>query len=158
ILRTVVPAAPDAWITALRDFGTMSFGDVAAAAIRFARDGFAVFEYLAGQIKLYQSNYAQWPSNAAIFLPDGRPPGVGERLVQTDLAALLQYMIDEERVGARKGRQAGLEAARAAFYCGDIAQRIVDFHEKNGGYLSRADLAEFHSRYEPAIHTRWRDF
>ena len=32
VLRTVVPAAPDAWITALRDFGTMSFGDVAAAA------------------------------------------------------------------------------------------------------------------------------
>ena len=26
VLRTVVPAAPDAWITALRDYGTMSFG------------------------------------------------------------------------------------------------------------------------------------
>ena len=36
ILRTVVPAAPDAWITALSRFGTMSFGDVAEAAIRFA--------------------------------------------------------------------------------------------------------------------------
>src|SRR3954449_11697223 len=34
ILRTVVPAAPDAWITALRRFGTMSFGEVAEAAIR----------------------------------------------------------------------------------------------------------------------------
>src|SRR5216684_8622182 len=33
ILRTVVPAAPDAWITALCDYGTMSFGDVAGAAI-----------------------------------------------------------------------------------------------------------------------------
>ena len=32
ILRTVVPAAPDAWITALSDYGTMSFGDVARAA------------------------------------------------------------------------------------------------------------------------------
>src|SRR5690348_17798310 len=28
VLRTVVPAAPDAWITALRRYGTMSFGDV----------------------------------------------------------------------------------------------------------------------------------
>ena len=36
ILRTVVPAAPDAWITALERYGTMSFGDVARAAIRFA--------------------------------------------------------------------------------------------------------------------------
>src|ERR1041384_79494 len=31
---TVVPAAPDAWITALRRYGTMSFGEVAAAAVR----------------------------------------------------------------------------------------------------------------------------
>ena len=28
LLRTVVPAAPDAWITALKQFGTMSFGEV----------------------------------------------------------------------------------------------------------------------------------
>src|ERR1700693_5511404 len=34
VLRTVVPAAPDAWITALRRYGTMSFGDVGAAAAR----------------------------------------------------------------------------------------------------------------------------
>ena len=33
VLRTVVPAAPDAWITALKRYGTMSFGEVAGAAI-----------------------------------------------------------------------------------------------------------------------------
>ena len=32
--RTVVPAAPDAWITALERYGTMRFGDVAAADVR----------------------------------------------------------------------------------------------------------------------------
>src|SRR5215813_12970276 len=158
VLRTVVPAAPDAWITALRDFGTMSFGDVAAAAIRFAREGFAVFEYLANQIKLYEADYRKWPTNAAIFLPNGRPPVVGERFVQSDLAGTLQYMADEERAHSRLGRHAGLEAARAAFYCGDIAERIVAFHKENGGYLTREDLAQFHSRYEPPVHTRWRDF
>src|SRR5580700_9067089 len=36
VLRTVIPAAPDAWITALRRHGTMRFADVAAPAIRFA--------------------------------------------------------------------------------------------------------------------------
>src|ERR1043166_4451715 len=43
ILRTMVPAAPDAWITALERYGTMSFGAVAAPAIRFAREGFPVY-------------------------------------------------------------------------------------------------------------------
>src|ERR1700753_3303821 len=42
VRRTVVPAAPDAWITALRRHGTMRFADVAEFAIRFARDGFVV--------------------------------------------------------------------------------------------------------------------
>ena len=39
LLRTVVPAAPDAWILALERYGTIGFGDVAAAAIRYAREG-----------------------------------------------------------------------------------------------------------------------
>ena len=158
ILRTVVPAAPDAWITALADYGTMSFGDVAQAAIRYAKEGFAVFEYLAGQIKLYEEGYRAWPSNAAIFLPGGQIPKVGDRFIQTDLAATLQYMVDEERAAAKRGRVAGLQAARAAFYAGDIAARIADFHKQNGGYLTREDLAGFHSRYEDPVRIRWRDF
>ena len=42
IERTVIPAAPDAWITALERFGTMSFSEVAAASIRIAAKGFPV--------------------------------------------------------------------------------------------------------------------
>ena len=125
ILRTVVPAAPDAWITALSDYGTMSFGDVASAAIRYAREGFAVFEYMATMIKEYESGYRSWPSNAAIFLPGGQVPKVGDRFLQTDLAGTLQYMVDQERAAAQRGRLAGLQAARAAFYAGDIAETIV---------------------------------
>ncbi len=159
ILRTVVPAAPDAWITALTDYGTMSFGDVAGAAVRYAREGFAVFEYMATMIKQYEDGYRSWPSNAAIFLPGGKLPQVGDRFVQSDLAGTLQYMIDQERAAATKhGRLAGLAAARAAFYCGDIAETIVRYHEQNGGYLARDDLANFHSRYEEPVQVRWRDF
>jgi gamma-glutamyltranspeptidase/glutathione hydrolase len=155
---TVVPSAPDAWITALRDHGTMRFGDVAAAAIRIARDGFAVYDYLAAQIAENASSYARWPQNAAIFLPGGRPPRAGERFVQRDLAGMLEHMADEERSAGAKGREAGLEAAHAAFYVGDIARRIADYHAANGGYLSRADLAAYRSRYEPVVRVRWRDF
>ena len=158
ILHTVVPAAPDAWITALRDYGTMGFADVAAEATRYARDGFAVYEHLADNIAEDADDYRRWPSSAAIFLPGGAPPQPGDRFVQSDLAATLQYMADEERAGARRGRVAGLEAARAAFYCGEIAERIVSYHEQHGGYLSRTDLAAFRSRYEPPIRVRWRDF
>ena len=39
VLRTVVPAAPDAWITALRRHGTMRFADVAAPRYPLRRRG-----------------------------------------------------------------------------------------------------------------------
>ncbi|HXO08980.1 MAG TPA: gamma-glutamyltransferase [Solirubrobacteraceae bacterium] len=158
ILHTVVPAAPDAWITALRDYGTMGFADVAAEAIRFARDGFAVYEHFAEDVAEHEDDYRRWPSSAEIFLPGGELPSLGDRFVQSDLADTLQYMADEERAVARQGRVAGLEAARAAFYCGDIAERIVGYHEQHGGYLTRADLSQFRSPYEPPIRVRWRDF
>src|SRR5262249_40515888 len=92
ILRSVVPAAPDAWTLALERWGTMRFGDVAQAAIRFARDGFSVHPLLSEIITTYQAGYAEWPSSAAVYLPNGRPPKVGERFVQSDLARSLQYM------------------------------------------------------------------
>jgi gamma-glutamyltranspeptidase/glutathione hydrolase len=158
VLRTVVPAAPDAWITALRDYGTMTFGDVAAAAIEFARDGFSVFQFLASAFEHNAEHFRHWPASAALFLPNDRPPRLGERFVQTDLAATIQFMIDEEQAAAHLGRDAGLEAARAAFYVGDIAERIVAHIKREGGYLSRDDLANFRSEIGPAIQGRWRDF
>ena len=39
--------------------------------------------------------------------PGGAPPQPGDRFVQSDLAATLQYMADEERAGARRGRVGG---------------------------------------------------
>ena len=158
VLRTVVPAAPDAWITALRDFGTMSFGEVAADAIRFASEGFAVYQHFADEVRNHAEDYRRWDANAEIFLPGGAPPQVGQLFVQSDLADTLQYMVDEEHGAAKEGRIPGLEAARAAFYCGDIAERIVSYHEANGGYLARSDLSSYRSRYEPPVRIRWRDF
>ncbi|MET0829475.1 MAG: gamma-glutamyltransferase [Microbacterium sp.] len=160
LLRTVTPAAPDAWITAVRDFGTMSFAEIASPALRLARDGFAVHPLLADGIEKRQSGYRKWAANEAIYLPSGRPPKVGERFLQTDLAHTIQLMIDAEAAALDGGddRMAGLEAARAVFYRGEIAEKIVAYHEENGGYLRADDLADFRSRYEDVIATRWRDF
>ncbi len=155
LLRTVVPAAPDAWITALRDHGTLSFGQVAAAAIRLAGDGFAVFGLLAAGIERSAALYARWPGNAEIFLPGGRPPRAGERFVQRDLAATIALMADAE-AAAGGDRERGLRAARDAFYEGPIAERIIAYHARHGGFLSREDLAGFHCRIESPIVTRWR--
>src|SRR5438067_9091829 len=102
VLRTVVPAAPDAWITALRRYGTMSFGEVAAAATRLARDGFPMYPLMAASLEKHAERHALWPSTAAVLLPNGRAPEAGEVFRQTDLAASLQYMADEEKAAAAR--------------------------------------------------------
>lgn len=157
VRRTVVPAAPDAWITALERHGTMGFGDVAQYAIRYASEGFAVFPLLAETVALHLEDYRKYPSNAAIYLPGGEPPRVGARFVQSDLGRTLSYMVEEERRAAAKGgRMAGLAAAHAAFYRGDIAREIVNFIQAEGGFLSMDDMAGFRSRLEPAVARPWR--
>ncbi|HUF85861.1 MAG TPA: gamma-glutamyltransferase family protein [Thermohalobaculum sp.] len=154
LLRTVVPAAPHAWLTALARYGTMSLSEVAAPAIRLATEGFAMFPLLADNLRDWQADYARWPSSAAIYLPGGRPPEVGELFVQADLGRSLQYMVDEEAV-AGGSREDGIGAARDAFYKGDIARAIARFHAENGGLLSEADLAGYACREEPTCRIRF---
>ncbi len=155
ILRTVVPAAPDAWISALRRYGTMGFADVASAAVRYAREGFSVYPLMHGYLVSHADGYRRWSSNRDIYLPGGEPPGLGERFVQTDLGNAIQHMIDEESTAAaRAGREAGLVAARDAFYRGDLARAMVRFHEESGGWLTMEDLAEYESAVEEPVVAR----
>ena len=158
ILSTVIPAAPDAWITALERHGTMSFAEVAAAAIRFARDGFPVNALLNQMITDRAEGYGRWPANAEIYLPGGQPPRLGELFRQEDLGRTIQHMADEEGAAAAKGgREAGLEAARHAFYKGDIAAAMVTYHAQNGGWMTADDLAQFRVEVLPPLKTTFGD-
>jgi gamma-glutamyltranspeptidase/glutathione hydrolase len=151
ILRTVVPAAPAAWITALKDFGTLTFAEVSAGAIRFAREGFPVYPVFAEFIADNETNYRRTAETARIYLPGGRRPSVGETFVQSDLAATLQYMVDEE-AAAGGSRIDGLNAAYRAFYEGDIARTICAYHKVHGGLLTLEDMVDYHVRYEEPLH------
>ena len=152
VRRMVVPAAPDAWITALSRHGTMAFPDIAAAAIRFASEGFSTYDLLRESIAAHEAEYRRWPQNAAVFLPGGKAPELGSLFVQADLGRSLQYMADQAR--AAGGR--GLQAAHDAFYRGDLAREITRFVAAEGGFLAMEDLATFRSRLEPVVARRWR--
>ena len=158
LLHTVVPAAPANWIEALARYGTMPFGDVAAAAIRFARDGFPTYPFFTEIIDAKQDEIRAWPTTAAIFLPGGQPPRVGSNFVQADLGRSLQYMVDQERAHTARGRLAGLRAAHDGFYRGDIATAIARHQRENGGLLTADDLASFAASIEAPCRTRFGDF
>jgi len=150
LLRTVVPAAPAAWIAALTQFGTMRFAEVAQYAARYAREGFPVYPVFARFIADNETAYRRTPACEAIFLPNGRPPAVGDIFVQSDLARTIQYMIDQSEA-AGGDRIAGLRAAHDAFYAGDIAKTITAYHADNGGLLRFEDMASYQPRFEQPI-------
>ena len=155
LLRSVVPGAPDACVTALERFGTMGFGDVAAPAIHLARDGFPMYPLMADRLAADAPILSGWPSSAAVYLPGGRVPRPGEVFVQSDLAATLQFLADEDAAQARRGRKKGLQAVREAFYQGDLAAAIVQFQRQNGGLLAAEDLAGFRVDVEPPVGVRF---
>lgn len=158
VLRTVVPAAPDAWITALELYGTMRFADVAESAIALCEDGFPAHPLMCEIIGEHAQEYAEWDSSAAIFLAHGRPPKPGEMFYQKDLGRTLRLMVAAEHSTRLIGRAASLNAAREAFYQGEIADTLVRYHEQHGGWLSHQDLAEFRVKVEPPVSTRFHGY
>ncbi|MBI3454230.1 MAG: gamma-glutamyltransferase family protein [Candidatus Rokubacteria bacterium] len=157
VLRSVVPASIDAWVTALEQFGTRSFTEVAQASFVLAEEGFAAHELLCETIAEDQALYAQWPSSASIFLRDGRPPSIGEPFRQPDLARTIRRLMEAEGREAG-GRLAGLAAVRKAFYDGPIAEEIVAFYEREGGLLTAQDLREFRVGIEPPVSTTFQGY
>jgi gamma-glutamyltranspeptidase/glutathione hydrolase len=155
-----VPAAPHALLTALARWGTRTFAEVAAPARDLARRGFPMHAGLRGpgeslSIAAAEATFrARWPSTAALYLPGGRLPEVGERVVNPDLAATLDGLIEAER-RASGSRAAGLAAARDAFYRGEPAAVIDRFVREHDGVLDKADLEAYEARIETPLR---RDF
>jgi gamma-glutamyltranspeptidase/glutathione hydrolase len=158
IQRTVTPAAADAWLTALKRYGTKTLAEVAAPAIDLAENGFPVYPILNSTMTAFAVTMAQYPTTASVFLPQGRPPKVGERLVQRELATTLRMLVEAEAEHAHLGREGAIQAARDRFYTGDIAERIAAFVTEQGGLLTTEDLASFAVTVESPLSVTYRGY
>src|SRR5438105_12498187 len=115
VARSVTPAAADAWLTALARHGTLSLAEILAPSIELC-DGFPVYPRLAIAIERLAERLREWPTSAAVFLPNGRPPQVGEILVQRELGALFRRLATIERTHQGDGRANAIMAARDSIY------------------------------------------
>ena len=125
ILSSGVPAALGALVTVLARFGRLTFAEVVAPALDYARNGFPVHAGLYGQERfgirdLEEKFRSQWPGSSQVYLPQGMVPEVGKVLVNPALADLLDYLktMEQSLSGNREKR---LEAVLEAFYRGDPA-------------------------------------
>ena len=157
-VAALTPAAADAWFTALARFGTMSFAQVAAPALALAEGGFPAFRYLAYRMEAQYEGYSRWPSTAAIYVPEGRAPRIGEMIYQKDVAATLRRLASIEEAHQGHGREAAMMAARDFVYKGELAEAMVSLCQSQGGFLTMEDLAQYHVRIEPPISVNYRGY
>ncbi|KIU50916.1 gamma-glutamyltransferase [Bradyrhizobium sp. UASWS1016] len=123
-----VPGSLKAWCETLRRFGTMSLADVMQPAIKHAARGYAATPYLHECITDGAAEMLKDKPIAAIYLPDGAPLKPGERVVQAEYAETLKYIADH---------------GDNALYQGPLGDVLVDYMQKNGGFIAQEDLAAY---------------
>jgi len=153
--RYVTPAAPDAWLTALARYGRLTLREVLGPACELC-DGFPVYDRLARTIANLAPRLREWPASARVFLSNGRPPQVGEVLVQRELGGLFRRLIEVENGATQGGREAAIMTARDEIYRGEIARDLAAHAERTGSELDAEDLAAYRVSVEPPVSSRYR--
>jgi len=159
LLPALVPGMVDGGLVALKSFGTKHFHEVIQPAIELA-DGLPIDQTRVRSIARASKFLRQFPTSRKVFLAGGKLPGRGDIFRQPDLAKTLRSMAAVEKRALKKGanRKAAIDAVRDFFYRGEIARKIGQFVEENGGLLRYEDLAAYRTAVEEPLKTNYRGF
>lgn len=143
-----VPGAVDAWWTLHQRYGKLPWKDLLAPAAALAREGAPVSQnvayYLARSLRGFTrpgSGIEEVENFRRVWAAGGRTPEEGEVFANPDLARTYDLIA---------------QGGRDAFYQGEIAERIERYFRRIGGWMTRADLAAHHSRWDPPRRTAYR--
>lgn len=143
IKSPMVPGSPAGWCAALERFGTMDRASVFKHVIELCEEGHPVTVHAANIVNTYESWLAEHPSSMAFFFPKGAPMRVGQVHKQPDLARTFRALA---------------EGGPEVYYKGEIADKIVNFCQTNGGLLTKKDMADLTVEWVEPLGIRYRDF
>ena len=158
LLATVIPGAWDAWMLLLRDHGSLRLADVLEPAIHYAGNGHPILPGVAKTISGLRDFFREeWPTSAAVYLPNGDAPAPRSLFRNEKLAATWRRIIRESE-GQGRSREAEIETARAVFSKGFVAEAIDRFvretevRDESGsrhkGVLTGDDMAGWQATFE----------
>jgi len=148
-IPVTVPGTPSAWSELSRRFGKLPLTKVLEPAIQYATEGYPVSPIVAklwqNAFRNYQAvlkgeEYQNWFS---LYAPKGRAPQAGEIWSSPLHAKTLQSIA---------------ETKAAAFYQGDLAERIDHFSRQYGGYLRKKDLELYQPEWVTPISVDYRGY
>ncbi|WP_460114614.1 gamma-glutamyltransferase [Pseudomonas sp. H3_G03] len=142
-LAVGVPGTVSGMELALSKYGTLKRAQVIAPAIKLAENG---FELEQGDIDLLHTATGEFEKDQdmrGIFLHNGQPMQVGQKLVQKDLAKTLKEI-------SAKGSD--------GFYKGWVAKALVDSSQAGKGIITQADLDKYKTRELAPIECDYRGY
>jgi len=126
------------------EHATRPLAELIRPAIELAREGFPVSPGLAADLVTYEEKLKSSPAASRVFYKeDGEPYGLGEILVQRDLAWSLGQIA---------------EHGESAFYEGEVARKLVAFMEEEGGLITREDLAGYRVAERQPVTGRYKGY
>ena len=161
LLPAVVPGSFDAWMLLLRDHGTLPLAEILTPAIGLARGGYPLVPNISNAIGEVRPLFeAEWPTSAAVYLPNGAVPQAGTLFRNPGLADTYARILKEAQA-AGGAREAQIEGARDAWYRGFVAEAIDRFYSgqelmdtsgrRHRGLLRGDDLAGWRATVEKPL-------
>ncbi|MDR7272669.1 gamma-glutamyltranspeptidase/glutathione hydrolase [Pelomonas saccharophila] len=142
-LAVAVPGSVSGLEYALAKYGTMKRAAVITPAIHYAEKGFVLDQGDIDMLHTATDDFRKDAATAAIFLNQGQPWQVGQKLVQKDLANTLKAIRDKGEAG---------------FYKGPVAAALVASSQAGKGILSQADLDQYKTRELPPVECDYRGY
>ncbi len=143
-LPVSVPGCVDGWYQLHAKFGKLPMGDILQPAIDYAEKGFPLTEVIAPSFKQSIERFStMYPNVLETYAPNGEQWEKGDIFRNLMLATTLKLI-------AKKGRN--------EFYKGSIARTIADFIQKQGGFLSYDDLANYSSEWIEPVSVNYRGY
>jgi gamma-glutamyltranspeptidase/glutathione hydrolase len=140
-LAAAVPGTVKGFELIRERFASRPRQELMAPAITLAEQGFVLREGDVKNIAEVAQDLAKDEAASAIFLPGGKVPEPGFRLVQPDLANSLRLIS---------------EGGADTFYKGPIAKEIVTSSQRHHGILSMQDFADYAVHERTPIHCSYR--
>jgi gamma-glutamyltranspeptidase / glutathione hydrolase len=161
LLPACVPGAVGGWLELLGQLGTMRLRDVLEYAIGYADGGYPVLPRIADSVAGVEAIFREdWTGSAELYLPRGQVPRPGSSFRNPVLAATWRRLLAEAEA-ASSDRDAQIEAARATFYEGFVAEAVDRFvastpaldstGRRHRGLLTGEDMASWRAGVEQPL-------
>jgi len=139
----MVPGSPAGWCAALERFGTMDRASVFKHVIELCEEGHPVTIHAANIVNTYIPWLEPYPSSMRFFFPHGAPMRPGQLHKQPDLARTFRALV---------------EGGPEVYYRGEIADKIVNFVQSQGGLLTKQDMADLTVEWVDPLGIAYRGF